>query len=481
MTGSRSTQDDLVALIYAVQDGTIDDKQFAELQRRLKASARARELYVYLSHMHAGLICLEEIYITDFPRTGRLTDREHAISQSMIVKQPSVWVMASPPTFRVAVCALFVVLLFGLGYQVHKQVVQSHAPQKVAVVHSISRGTLKTSGELCVVNDFLETNRQYDLQEGLLELQMDSGVEVLVSGPTTFQLLGSNNFRLLHGTLMADVPRNAIGFEVLTPTVKVIDLGTRFGVHVNADGVSQTHVMQGVVNCFGIDEGQVGRLPKRLTAGESALRRSGGGFFKSPLESNVLFAEQIQHRGGIQELSGDLKFLAEPPGSVAGGECTSDQHIHVFLEQRDFALPEDVECSVPDESKDSPQPWKDGVLKKGLVVSVYYIHFDDHRSGHPDHERRLKSLNLKGVIRFESKILGVFMTNAHLRQTDESLGVLGTQYLNSEGNHRERDRTADDGATLFADRHAVRLGWGLGRNDVIGGIDAMRIIVGSER
>ena len=49
------------------------------------------------------------------------------------------------------------------------------------------------------------------------------------------------------GKLAAEVPKAAIGFTVQTPQAVVVDLGTDFGVSVDAQGVTEAHVFAGTV------------------------------------------------------------------------------------------------------------------------------------------------------------------------------------------------------------------------------------------
>src|SRR5262249_55973492 len=53
--------------------------------------------------------------------------------------------------------------------------------------------------------------------------------------------------RLLGGKLAARVPEAAIGFEIVSPQGKVIDLGTEFGVAVGAGGATEVYVFEGQV------------------------------------------------------------------------------------------------------------------------------------------------------------------------------------------------------------------------------------------
>jgi ferric-dicitrate binding protein FerR (iron transport regulator) len=87
----------------------------------------------------------------------------------------------------------------------------------------------------------------FELVEGLATLKFDSGAEVVLEAPATLEIVDAMNCRLVRGTIVADVPKQAIGFTVDTKDAKVVDLGTRFGVSADEDGKYLVHVIEGLV------------------------------------------------------------------------------------------------------------------------------------------------------------------------------------------------------------------------------------------
>lgn len=86
----------------------------------------------------------------------------------------------------------------------------------------------------------------YELQQGLLNLQFGGGVMVYVEAPARFDALSDKRVVLHHGRLSARVPPEGIGFTVETPEAEVVDFGTEFSVDVEK-GVSEVHVFDGLV------------------------------------------------------------------------------------------------------------------------------------------------------------------------------------------------------------------------------------------
>lgn len=363
--------------------------------------------------------------------------------------------------------------LFGMFHWVAPLIVSVfNLSENAAIVNVLSDGDLRTQDTLCVVNDRLQTGRQYFLNQGLLQLQMNSGVDVVIAGPTTFQLINSNAMRLVRGTMTAKVSHDAIGFEVQTPTLKIVDLGTRFGVDVNEEGTTETHVFQGAVNGFSLKKGIAQGSPQRLIAGQSVKRSPGKEIVFSNTDSVLLFAACLMQESRIRQLTGDLKLLPQMPASLGKGEFTSNEHIYVFLEQQNFNLPEDIHCYVP--MQNSKDQFKESVIKKGTKVDVYYIHHDAHHPGHPEYSDQKTMFTTQGELHFKSQVLGILQTDSLLLQTDPSLGNPDVYY------EKRNIRVAEDEIKILRDKSSLYLNWILSRENNHGSMNAMRVIVATE-
>ncbi len=108
----------------------------------------------------------------------------------------------------------------------------------------------------------------YDLVEGLATLKFDSGAEVVLEAPATLELINAMNCRLSRGTLVSDVPPQAIGFTIDTEKARVVDYGTRFGVSAGANGEYTVQVLTGRVEVADHTEAAV----HNLTAGQNLDR-----------------------------------------------------------------------------------------------------------------------------------------------------------------------------------------------------------------
>jgi hypothetical protein len=85
------------------------------------------------------------------------------------------------------------------------------------------------------------------IESGTVELELNAGTKLVVEGPADWTVDDNNSVSLRAGRLLATVPTQAIGFSVQTPTAKIVDLGTEFGVDVDERGEAEVHVFQGRV------------------------------------------------------------------------------------------------------------------------------------------------------------------------------------------------------------------------------------------
>jgi len=85
------------------------------------------------------------------------------------------------------------------------------------------------------------------LESGMVAIEFTSGARVLLEGPAELDLVSGMEAFCRSGKLRANVPPPAQGFTIITPSSRVVDLGTTFGLSVRRDGGALVKVMQGKV------------------------------------------------------------------------------------------------------------------------------------------------------------------------------------------------------------------------------------------
>ena len=102
------------------------------------------------------------------------------------------------------------------------------------------------AGTSLLVGDRVNLSRQnLVLSSGIVKLESNEGVDILIEGPAEFRFSGDTAIELEYGRLFARVGASGIGFSVSTPVSRVIDLGTAFGVRAGLGGNTELHVFEG--------------------------------------------------------------------------------------------------------------------------------------------------------------------------------------------------------------------------------------------
>ncbi len=119
--------------------------------------------------------------------------------------------------------------------------------------------------------------QRLSLLAGLAEITFHSGARVILHGPAQFVVSNGLGGDLQFGKLTAKVPHGAAGFTISTPAGKVVDLGTEFGVKVNADRTMHVIVYVGEVmvkSAVGHSAGRSEQLTP-VKAGEAVVVAAG--------------------------------------------------------------------------------------------------------------------------------------------------------------------------------------------------------------
>ncbi len=142
------------------------------------------------------------------------------------------------------------------------------------------------------------------LESGLAQVVFYSGARVVIEGPAELHLVSPTEAVCPLGRLLAEVPQPARGFRLKTEHLKVVDLGTAFGIDATRDR-TEVHVFKGKVELLpgaaakqSLGEGQAGAVqgntPLRLMAASAAAFTSLFEFQERSLASEAFRYEQWQ-------------------------------------------------------------------------------------------------------------------------------------------------------------------------------------------
>ncbi len=313
------------------------------------------------------------------------------------------------------------------------------------------------------------------LEVGLARLDFRNGATVTLQGPAEFEVLSTDRTILSSGILTASIPESAVGFEVVTPAMDVVDLGTAFGVSVGADGETDVCVFEGEVE---VSRSASEDVPQLVREGNAVRSRPKADTIDSVDYSTERYEDAWPVTSGVLQATGLMKFVSPGPEFVPGRYEDSD-HILAFPERSRVLLKSDLKVNVTEPGqyirvrRHDKQP-----IARGRVIRSYLLQLN------PIGEFTRKEADgarVIGQITFDRPILGLIGGTTLLTRTDELLGhPLGDYGDNGRGIEPTRpDDMADSGrdsVTLSHDRRTLSLDL-----SASSALDQIRVVVSEEQ
>ncbi len=136
---------------------------------------------------------------------------------------------------------------------------------------------------------------ELELEDGVAEITFDCGARIVLEGPALLTIEASTRASLAIGRIVAHVPPAARGFTVVAPSVTVVDLGTEFGLDVDAAGTAEVQVFEGQVE-LRPTAAQAGTRPLLLNVAGLARFDLQIGEIKAPLIHAANFIRRVEER-----------------------------------------------------------------------------------------------------------------------------------------------------------------------------------------
>ncbi len=266
----------------------LDEQGIERLREILKSDVSARSHFVNMQMISAAIQLegdagltpqLEDIHpLTPSPRHPNTLSPSHLVTPSR-----------RSASFLLAVAASLLILMLGIWLVSSFITDDSDRPSQVAgTVDREVRDTSKepTAHGVAMVTrlvgvtwgddqtaveagDALPAGR-FAIQTGHAQIEFFCGATLVVEGPAELELESAIYARMKHGRLRAHVPPAARGFSIEVDDLKVVDLGTEFGLSVspNSTGVQ-------------VFDGEVELHPstserRLLKSGQAVVRKAAG-------------------------------------------------------------------------------------------------------------------------------------------------------------------------------------------------------------
>lgn len=307
---------------------------------------------------------------------------------------------------------------------------------------------------------------RFQLGAGVTKFEFANGAVLGVEGPADLSIRSGEAVFLAHGRLNAWCPESAHGFLVETPSTKVIDLGTAFGVETGADGGSDVMVLDGLVK---LDNG---RDQRHLTSGAAMRAETGGEMREVPMEPSA-FNRTWPVALGIRSTNGEV--AAAPAGtSETIASLENDDTIFVIPERRDLVVTEPLMVNVVDSGifrADAGPFTTQLVLKPVQKIRSYLLRYNPvGKVLDPAGFREFR-----GSVTFDRPVLGLIVRSPLLNQTDPTFSLApiameDENYRKMRGLELARPSPADS-VVLSEDRYTVEIRWFAGES-----VDEIRVI-----
>ncbi len=296
--GGGSLMDELLLLIQAHLDGELTDEQSQQLQARLRDDPAALDVFVQTHRLDQQL----RDRLPGEKAAVQLDALAAAAQESRAVSQPfgpltrvahsALHFFARPTPLSVTAAALFIGLLItALAlttvpiYQRWARTSEESIPVVVAKISGLHEAVWAEGQVGTHHGAHLVIGHRMEVQEGIVEITYQSGAEVLLTGPAAFVVSSARSGTLHHGCAVSRVSEPARGFYIDAGQVRVIDLGTEFGVAVEESGAGEVYVFEGRVEVTNRERRQPS---EHLAAGETLQFDHSGDLLaqgESPLEN----------------------------------------------------------------------------------------------------------------------------------------------------------------------------------------------------
>ncbi len=291
--------EELKTLLFDWEAGELDDVGVARVRELLRGSAAARQHYLRHQSISAALKLDSESGLgglaeptqiaASSPETAVPTANENSHSPS---RWKSSHFLAAAAVLLICVMAGRILQLEASGRQTDKNEAKSPGASRNQAQEPTADGIALLTRLVDV--DWAENQIAFEegdalspgklaIESGFAQIEFFCGATVIVEGPAELELRSPLLARVLSGRMRAQVPPAARGFSLEVDDLKVVDLGTEFGLSVS-DAGADIQVFDGEVELQQASE-------SRLLEAGKALRRSQDGAYNEAEVTPDLFLD----------------------------------------------------------------------------------------------------------------------------------------------------------------------------------------------
>lgn len=253
--------DELPERISRLLDGEMLQVEVDALDAELRASPRARILYLQLASLHSALEYQFQSHAKNQP--SRIIPIElYLLRQRRRIVRIALMVAA-------AVLLLVAIPMWIKIMKHHELLARFQTTTDAVYSLSHTKDFSESAGQT------LYPGSRLKLGYGRLEAKFSSGTRCVLEAPCELHVLADDHVRIKQGVAWFHVPSQAVGFKVDTRRLRITDLGTEFGVLASNDGRDEIHVIKGSVQVSSFISGKTGN-PEILKSGYARQTNEAG-------------------------------------------------------------------------------------------------------------------------------------------------------------------------------------------------------------
>lgn len=328
--------------------GSASEEQARALNERLRSDPAARDEYILRVELHSRLASEPDIFVATLQETSGVLQNVFPLPSAQPPRRQALgWVAA------LAAC---IALLAGgwWGWRVSQQGERKGVTSNaVAMLNSAVDAQWNSQEEAPRLGAPIEP-RWLRLKSGLAQVVFYSGARVVIEGPAEFQIISPSEASCRLGRLTAEVPPQARGFQIQTPQINVIDLGTVFALDVK-ERATELHVFKGSVEF--LPASGIGR--QNLQGGSGALAEQ-----SRPLRLINANAAEFASLFDLQEKSVAAESSRCDHWRAASRRLNDDPSLLVHF---------DFEHAVPSDWRLRNASSKSGAVPDGTIVGCQWV------------------------------------------------------------------------------------------------------------
>lgn len=248
-------------LIDALLEGSINEAELLQIESEMLVDPEVRQTYYRRLQLHVLLSQLAEEHPVAEDNNKNSEERRWSHRLTLI----------AGVAIGLAASLLVAFFAFQETKSSSTESIAQASTEKSAAGYAVLAGQAGAvwKDQVIRVGDLVPTG-QVQLESGTVQLELFSGVQMVLSGDCLFSIDSPMQVTMSHGKVRTRVPEPAEGFTIKTLSGDIVDLGTEFALDVSSER-SDVRVIDGEVELRGEK-----RDPIRIEGGKSMrLSRSG--------------------------------------------------------------------------------------------------------------------------------------------------------------------------------------------------------------